>query len=142
MEGFIVLVGLAVPGLLIVALAMIAGLKSRVAWLEAQVAQLQAGTAGSAAAERTLDELMGARQADARTAADAAATTAARWPAGPVDHAAALFSTPPSERPLATPAAAIAVVLAKLVMIDRQHLGSGFGISSFIAYGLLCTAVG
>ena len=52
------------------------------------------------------------------------------------------FSTPPSERPLATPAAASAVVLAKLVMIDRQHLGSGFGISSFIAYGLLCTAVG
>ena len=36
----------------------------------------------------------------------------------------------------------MAVVLAKLVLIDRQHLGSGFGIASFIAYGLLCTAVG
>lgn len=36
----------------------------------------------------------------------------------------------------------MAVVLAKLVLVDRQHLGSGFGIASFIAYGLLCTAVG
>jgi len=34
------------------------------------------------------------------------------------------------------------VVLAKLVLIDRQHLGNLFGISSFIAYGLLCTVVG
>ena len=36
----------------------------------------------------------------------------------------------------------MAVVLVKLVLIDRQHLGSGFGIASFLAYGLLCTAVG
>ena len=33
-------------------------------------------------------------------------------------------------------------VLAKLVLIDRQHLGNLLGISSFIAYGLLCTVVG
>jgi len=36
----------------------------------------------------------------------------------------------------------MAIVLVKLVLIDRQHLGSGLGIASFIAYGLLCTAVG
>ncbi|QDH69206.1 DUF2339 domain-containing protein [Marilutibacter alkalisoli] len=36
----------------------------------------------------------------------------------------------------------MAVVLAKLVLIDRQHLGNLLGIVSFIAYGLLCTAVG
>lgn len=36
----------------------------------------------------------------------------------------------------------MAVVLAKLVLIDRQHLGNLLGIASFIAYGLLCTAVG
>jgi uncharacterized membrane protein len=34
------------------------------------------------------------------------------------------------------------VVLAKLVLIDRQHLGNLLGIASFIAYGLLCTVVG
>ena len=34
------------------------------------------------------------------------------------------------------------VVLAKLVFVDRQHLGNLLGIGSFIAYGLLCTAVG
>ncbi|TWG94331.1 putative membrane protein [Luteimonas sp. J16] len=34
------------------------------------------------------------------------------------------------------------VVLAKLVLVDRQHLGDLFGIGSFIAYGLLCTLVG
>ena len=34
------------------------------------------------------------------------------------------------------------VVLAKLVFIDRQHLGNLLGIGSFIAYGLLCTLVG
>ncbi len=34
------------------------------------------------------------------------------------------------------------VVLLKLVVIDRNHLGNLFGIVSFIAYGLLCTAVG
>ena len=34
------------------------------------------------------------------------------------------------------------VVLLKLVLIDRQHLGTLFGIVSFLAYGLLCTAVG
>jgi uncharacterized membrane protein len=34
------------------------------------------------------------------------------------------------------------IVLAKLVLVDRQHLGNLLGIASFIAYGLLCTAVG
>lgn len=34
------------------------------------------------------------------------------------------------------------VVLAKLVVVDRQHLGNLLGIGSFIAYGLLCTLVG
>ena len=36
----------------------------------------------------------------------------------------------------------MAVVLAKLVLVDRGHLGNLLGIASFIAYGLLCTAVG
>ncbi|MEL1266012.1 DUF2339 domain-containing protein [Pseudoxanthomonas putridarboris] len=36
----------------------------------------------------------------------------------------------------------MAVVLAKLVLVDRQHLGNLLGIGSFIAYGLLCTVVG
>ena len=35
----------------------------------------------------------------------------------------------------------MAVVLAKLVLVDRQHLGNLLGIGSFIAYGLLCTLV-
>ncbi|HVT33392.1 MAG TPA: DUF2339 domain-containing protein, partial [Rhodanobacteraceae bacterium] len=39
-------------------------------------------------------------------------------------------------------AALMAVVLAKLLLIDRTHLGSAFGIASFIAYGLLCTVIG
>lgn len=34
------------------------------------------------------------------------------------------------------------IVLAKLLLIDRQHLGNLPGIASFIGYGLLCTAVG
>ena len=34
------------------------------------------------------------------------------------------------------------VVLAKLVLVDREHLGNLMGIGSFIAYGLLCTLVG
>ena len=34
------------------------------------------------------------------------------------------------------------VVLAKLVIVDRQHLGNLLGFASFIAYGLLCTVVG
>ena len=34
------------------------------------------------------------------------------------------------------------VVLAKLVLVDRQHLGNLLGIGSFIAYGMLCTVVG
>ena len=34
------------------------------------------------------------------------------------------------------------VVLVKLVVVDRQHLGNLLGIGSFIAYGLLCTVVG
>jgi uncharacterized membrane protein len=36
----------------------------------------------------------------------------------------------------------MAVVLAKLVLVDRQQLGNLLGIGSFIAYGLLCTLVG
>ncbi|HVJ39412.1 MAG TPA: DUF2339 domain-containing protein [Stenotrophomonas sp.] len=36
----------------------------------------------------------------------------------------------------------MALVLAKLVLVDRQHLGNLLGIGSFIAYGLLCTLVG
>jgi len=39
-------------------------------------------------------------------------------------------------------AALMAVVLLKLLLIDRSHLGNLFGIVSFLAYGLLCTAVG
>lgn len=39
-------------------------------------------------------------------------------------------------------AALMAVVLLKLLLVDRGHLGNIFGIISFIAYGLLCTAVG
>jgi uncharacterized membrane protein len=34
------------------------------------------------------------------------------------------------------------VVLAKLLLVDRQHLGNLLGILSFMAYGVLCTAVG
>ena len=34
------------------------------------------------------------------------------------------------------------VVLVKLVLVDRQHLGNLLGIGSFIAYGLMCTVVG
>jgi uncharacterized membrane protein len=34
------------------------------------------------------------------------------------------------------------VVLLKLVLVDRQHLGNLLGIASFIAYGLMCTLVG
>lgn len=34
------------------------------------------------------------------------------------------------------------VVLLKLVLVDRQHLGNLPGIVSFIAYGVLCTIVG
>ena len=34
------------------------------------------------------------------------------------------------------------VVLAKLVLVDRTHLGDLLGIGSFIAYGLLCMLVG
>ncbi|MBD9478685.1 DUF2339 domain-containing protein [Pseudoxanthomonas sp. PXM02] len=36
----------------------------------------------------------------------------------------------------------MAVVLAKLMVVDRQHLGNLLGIGSFMAYGLLCTVVG
>lgn len=36
----------------------------------------------------------------------------------------------------------MAVVLAKLVFVDRGNLGNALGIASFIAYGLLCTVVG
>jgi uncharacterized membrane protein len=48
-----------------------------------------------------------------------------------------------SNRPLWLASAVLmAVVLGKLLLIDRQHLGNLFGIASFIAYGLLCTLVG
>lgn len=36
----------------------------------------------------------------------------------------------------------MAVVLLKLLLVDRNHLGNLTGIVSFIAYGLLCTLVG
>ncbi|HEU4664071.1 MAG TPA: DUF2339 domain-containing protein [Dokdonella sp.] len=36
----------------------------------------------------------------------------------------------------------MAVVLAKLLLVDRTRLGNLFGIASFIAYGLLCTVIG
>ncbi|PXX98138.1 DUF2339 domain-containing protein [Halomonas sp. LBP4] len=36
----------------------------------------------------------------------------------------------------------MAVVLAKLVLVDRVHLGNLLGIVSFIGYGLLCIGVG
>lgn len=36
----------------------------------------------------------------------------------------------------------MALVLAKLLLVDRGHLGNLFGIASFIAYGLLCTVIG
>lgn len=36
----------------------------------------------------------------------------------------------------------MAVVLAKLVIIDRGNLGNALGIASFLAFGLLCTIVG
>lgn len=39
-------------------------------------------------------------------------------------------------------AALMGVVLAKLLLVDRAHLGNLFGIVSFIAYGLLCTVIG
>ncbi|UPG88360.1 DUF2339 domain-containing protein [Luteibacter aegosomaticola] len=39
-------------------------------------------------------------------------------------------------------AACMAIVLAKLLLVDRGHLGNLFGIASFIAYGLLCTVIG
>ncbi|MEP7041608.1 MAG: DUF2339 domain-containing protein [Dokdonella sp.] len=39
-------------------------------------------------------------------------------------------------------AALMGVVLAKLLLVDRAHLGNLFGIASFIAYGLLCTVIG
>lgn len=46
-------------------------------------------------------------------------------------------------RPLwLTGAVLMGVVLAKLALIDRQHLGNLTGIVSFLAYGLLCTVVG
>lgn len=36
----------------------------------------------------------------------------------------------------------LGVVLLKLLLVDRGHLGNVFGIASFIAYGLLCTLIG
>ncbi|MEP6897431.1 MAG: DUF2339 domain-containing protein, partial [Rhodanobacter sp.] len=39
-------------------------------------------------------------------------------------------------------AVTMGVVLAKLLFVDRSHLGNLFGIASFIAYGLLCTVIG
>jgi uncharacterized membrane protein len=39
-------------------------------------------------------------------------------------------------------AATMAVVLAKLLLVDRGHLGNLFGIASFMAYGLLCVVIG
>lgn len=36
----------------------------------------------------------------------------------------------------------LGVVLIKLLLVDRHHLGNLYGIGSFIAYGLLCTVIG
>ena len=36
----------------------------------------------------------------------------------------------------------MAVVLVKLLLVDRGHLGNLLGIASFIGYGLLATVVG
>lgn len=36
----------------------------------------------------------------------------------------------------------MAVVLLKLLLVDRGHLGNVFGIASFIVFGLLCTLIG
>ncbi|WP_130618107.1 DUF2339 domain-containing protein [Dyella amyloliquefaciens] len=36
----------------------------------------------------------------------------------------------------------LGVVLVKLVVVDRRHLGNLFGIASFIAFGLLCSVIG
>ena len=48
-----------------------------------------------------------------------------------------------SNRPLWLASAVLmGVVLVKLLLVDRQHLGNLFGIASFIAYGLLCTLIG
>jgi uncharacterized membrane protein len=41
-----------------------------------------------------------------------------------------------------TSAVLMAVVLGKLILIDRTNLGNALGIASFIAYGVLCTVVG
>ena len=97
--GLIVLVLLAVPVLLIVALAMIGGLKSRVAWLEAQVAQLQTANAGNASAEPTLGELLRARQPATHPAADAAVPE--RPPPPPRSIAMPIAPSPAVARPLA-----------------------------------------
>jgi uncharacterized membrane protein len=54
-----------------------------------------------------------------------------------------IFGSKRGDRLLWTAAAVLmGVVLLKLLLIDRSHLGNLFGIVSFIAYGLLCTAVG
>jgi len=39
-------------------------------------------------------------------------------------------------------AGTMGIVLLKLLLVDRVHLGNLFGIASFIAYGLLCTVIG
>ncbi|MGY3231017.1 putative membrane protein [Luteibacter sp. HA06] len=39
-------------------------------------------------------------------------------------------------------AVTMALVLAKLLLVDRGHLGNLFGIASFMAYGVLCTVIG
>ncbi|RAO78044.1 DUF2339 domain-containing protein [Dyella jiangningensis] len=36
----------------------------------------------------------------------------------------------------------LGVVLVKLIVVDRRHLGNLFGIGSFIAFGLLCSVIG
>lgn len=39
-------------------------------------------------------------------------------------------------------AIALGVVLLKLLLVDRRHLGNLFGIGSFIAFGVLCSVIG
>ena len=111
--GLIVLVLLAVPVLLIVALAMIGGLKSLVAWLEAQVAQLQTANAGTASAEPTLGELLRARQPATHPAADVAVPERPPPPPRPIAMPIApspAVAKPLADHPLPPPAAATTTV--------------------------------
>ncbi|MGH8076428.1 MAG: DUF2339 domain-containing protein [Lysobacter sp.] len=97
--GLIVLVVLAVPVMLIIALTMISALKSRVAWLETQVAHLQSSATAAASSEPTLGEWMRTQQTGLPPVADAI-------PERPKERPVA---TAPPPRPPSVPASAEAV---------------------------------